>query len=123
MKRLVVVLSLAGFMAALVLSHAAIAKPKGDQPEKEKVAICHIIAANDVIPFGFGPVPTVSLSFGKEISVAPEAVPAHEAHGDSTVFFGGDAAAGPIEAFRAAGANLPAADCYVVGPLDSQTLL
>ncbi|HUS73482.1 MAG TPA: hypothetical protein VMY06_10495 [Sedimentisphaerales bacterium] len=111
MKRLLIVVCVAGFIAALPLSHSAMAKPKA------KVAICHIIAANDVIPFSFQGPPTVLLYFGKEISVAPAAVPAHEAHGDSTTFFGGDVAAGPIAAFQEAGANLPAADCYVVVPL------
>jgi hypothetical protein len=117
MKRLVIILCVVGFVTALMLSHSATAKPAGDSGKPEKVSICHIIAANDVIPFGSGPVPTVLLSFGKEISVAPDAVPAHEAHGDSTTFIGGETAAGQIAAFRDAGANLPAADCYVVGPL------
>ncbi len=112
MKRLLILLCVVGLLAAIPLSHLAAAGKAA-----EKVQICHIIAANDTIPFGFGEVPTVLLSFGKEISVAPAAVPAHEAHGDSTTFFGGEDAAGPIAAFQAAGANLPAADCYVVGPL------
>ena len=115
MKRLLILLCVVALLASLSFSHLALAAKK--KPAQKKVAICHIIAANDVIPFGFHGVPTVLLYFGKEISVAPAAVPAHEAHGDSTTFFGGEEAAGPIAAFQAAGANLPAADCYVVGPL------
>lgn len=107
MKRLLFVFCVVGLLAALPMSHLAFAGKPEEKPAK--VAICHIIAANDVIPFG-----PVLLYFGKEISVAPAAVPAHEAHGDSTKFFGGEEAAGPIAAFREAGANLPAADCYIV---------
>jgi len=75
----------------------------------EKVDICHIIEANDVIPFGPAP---VLLYFGKVISVSENAVDAHLDHGDSIHFWSGEVAAGPINLFREAGANLPAADCY-----------
>lgn len=103
MKRLIVVLCVAGLFAALPLSHLVAARPA------PKVEICHIIAANDVIPFGPAP---VMLYFGKEISVAADAVDAHIDHGDSVSFWGGNVAAGPIATFKAAGFKLPAADCY-----------
>ena len=74
----------------------------------DKVEVCHIIAANDVIPFLGG----VDLLFGKVITVSPKAVAAHEGHGDSTCFFPPEDAAGPINLFREAGAQLPAANCF-----------
>ena len=80
--------------------------------EKEKVDICHIIAENDVIPFGPAP---VMLYFGEVESIAEYTVDAHEEHGDSTAFWGPDtvpSATGPINMFREAGAHLPAANCY-----------
>ena len=76
--------------------------------KKVKVDICHIIAANDVIPFF-----ALTLYFGKEKSVSENALDAHEAHGDSTVFFGGDGAATAINLFREAGFHLPAANCFI----------
>jgi len=99
----------------VVASFFVVAMPAMAKPEKVKV--CHVIEANDVIPFSFSGPPTVNLHFGKVISVSEMAVEAHTGHGDSTSFFGGDEAAGPIDAFKAAGANLPAANCYTVTPI------
>ena len=78
MKRLLILLCVAGFLAALPLSHVAVAK----KPKPVKVEICHVNSANDIVPFG----PFV-IAFGRVIEVSEKAVPAHEAHGDSTVFF------------------------------------
>ena len=77
MKRLLILLCVAGFLAALPLSHVAVAK------KPVKVEICHVNSANDIVDLG-GP---VVIAFGKVIEVSPNAVPAHEAHGDSTKFF------------------------------------
>lgn len=93
---------------------------KVKEVKEVKVDVCHIIEANDVIPFGPAP---VYLSFGKVINVAEDAVDAHLEHGDSTAFWSGDAAAGPINIFREAGAHLPAANCfYGVNGLDGSTV-
>ena len=104
MKKIVLVIALT--MIALLL-FAGLASAGG-----EKVAVCHINAANDVVESFLGS--TNDIYFGKEISVSPNAVEAHEAHGDVGygVWFGADAA-GPIAAFQAAGVHLPAADCYI----------
>ena len=109
MKRLIIVLCVVAFIVALPMSHLAFAK------KADKVAICHIIEEHDAVYALWG---VVDLHFGKEISVAESAVPAHEAHGDSTTFFGGEGAAGPIAVFKAAGVNLPAADCYISVPME-----
>lgn len=94
--------------------------------KSDKVDVCHVIAANDVIPFGFGPVPTVDLHFGKIISVSPNAVGTHEAHDDDTVFHQYDpnpdvhGENNPIDVFRDVGFHLPAANCWIVKPLAAQ---
>ena len=98
-----------GLASALVLASFVPQAMAGKVEKIAKVDICHIISANDTIPFGPAP---VWLYFGKEKSVAASAVPAHLDHGDSTTYWGGEAAATPINQFREAGANLPAADCY-----------
>ncbi len=113
MKRFIVALCLVAFLVALPMSHLVSAAKK-KKPVRKKVAICHIIEANDVV-YGFWGV--VDLHFGKEIEVATSAVPAHIEHGDSDTFFGGDTAAGPIQQFKDAGVNLPAADCYISVPI------
>jgi len=108
MKRLGVLLLVVGLLAALPLGNAALAK-KGEKPQKVK--ICHVIAANDEIPFQIWGI-TGTLYFGKEITVAPEAVDAHLAHGDSLKYVPPETAAGPLQLFRDAGAKIPAANCY-----------
>jgi len=115
MKKLI---TLVACLAFLLVAMPVMAK-KGENSGKApvKVTLCHFIEANDVIPFGFGPVPTVDLWFGKAISVSQNAVEDHLAHGDSEAGFFGEVAAGPIAAFIEAGANLPAADCYMVKPM------
>jgi hypothetical protein len=110
MKNLLYVSMAFAFASAMV---GAQAKPVLDN--NVKVDVCHIIAANDVIPFGPEP---VMLYFGKVISVSENAVDAHLAHGDSTSFWYGEEAAGPINQFREAGATLPAANCYYGVKLD-----
>ncbi len=94
--------------------------PQATAVQEEKVAVCHVIAANVVISFG-----PVKLYFGKEIQVAESALEAHLAHGDFDSFWGAntepDSSTGPINAFREAGAKLPAANCYF-GELADGTL-
>jgi ABC-type sugar transport system substrate-binding protein len=77
MRRVLVLLCVVAFLAALPLSHIAMAAPAA------KVAICHVNSANDVIDLGF----FGTFVFGMEIEVAESAVPAHLAHGDSTEYF------------------------------------
>ena len=74
--------------------------------KNDKVDICHVISANDVILF----LGVLNLHFGKVISISGNAVDAHLAHGDNTIFFQNETS---IPAFRAAGAHLPAANCWV----------
>ncbi len=102
MKKLVLIVLAAALILPLVGSQA-----RAKKEEQVKIDICHVISANDVIPFY-----NVFLYFGKVKSVDESAVDAHLAHGDFTNFWGGDEAAGPINAFREAGAQLPAANCY-----------
>jgi hypothetical protein len=71
-----------------------------------KVAICHVNSANDVIDLG-----AVVVVFGREIEVSANAVPAHLAHGDGTLYVDLD------EALRDTleivyEVSLPNADCY-----------
>jgi len=76
MKRLLILLCVAGLLAAIPLSHVAAAK------KPEKVAICHINSANDVVVLDDGTV----ITYGRVIEVSEKAIEAHEAHGDSTEF-------------------------------------
>jgi len=115
MKKLITLVASLAFL--LVAMPAMAAKPGNPGKAPEKVDVCHVIEANDVIPFSFSGPPTVMLHFGKVISVSENAVDVHVEHGDSTTFFSGDTAAGPIAAFREAGAKLPAANCYLVKPI------
>ena len=80
MKRLIVVLCVAGLLAALSMSHLAMAAKPEEKPAK--VAICHVNSANDVLVDLWGGV----AAFGRVIEVPENAVAAHEAHGDSTDF-------------------------------------
>ena len=76
MKRMLVLLCVVAFLIALPMSHAVFAG------KAEKVAICHLNSANDVLdlePFGV-------IAFGKEVEVSENALDAHLAHGDSTQY-------------------------------------
>lgn len=101
MKRLLILLCVAGLLAALPMSHLALA----DKPEEKpaKVLICHLNGANPMVDGNWW------LVFGRVIEVAESAVPAHLAHGDSLDFFEVD------EEFRAYvesfGYHLPNANC------------
>jgi len=109
MKKLI---TLVACLAFLLVAMPVMAK----KPEKvQKVEVCHVIEANDVVedfrlpnwPSGF----VVDLHFGKVISVSQNAVDAHLVHGDNTTYAEGQ---GPIDLFIAAGVHLPAANCWVV---------
>ena len=78
MKRLIVVLCVAGLLAALSMSHLAFAgKPVNPNEEKlAKVDICH---ATDSAALQSGG----TLIVGHVINVSENAVDAHLAHGDS----------------------------------------
>ena len=108
MKKLLHVFLSLVFASAMVGTEA-MADNKAPKVKEVKVDVCHIIEANDMIPFGIAP---VYLYFGKVISLSEDAVNAHLAHGDSIVFFGGNKALGPIYQFRELGAHLPATNCY-----------
>ena len=107
MKRLLFVLCVAGFLAALPLSHVATAA----KPET-KVAICHVNSANDVLDLD-----GLVVTFGRVIEVSENAVAAHVAqHGDSESYL-------PLDEetrdwYEAEyGISLPNANCYFgVGP-------
>ncbi|MBN2588596.1 MAG: hypothetical protein JXA96_01945 [Sedimentisphaerales bacterium] len=75
MKRLIYVMCVAGMLVTIAMPNYAIAKPE------EKVSICHVNSANDVLPTWWG-----VLVFGKEIEVAESAVEAHLAQGDSLFY-------------------------------------
>ena len=113
MKRLLFAGLAVTFVSVMFVPQAMADNPfsQGNSQNAEKVDVCHVIAANDVISFG-NEEHWVDLYFGKEISVSENAGDAHEAHGDSTSFWGDDDAAGPINKFREAGAHLPAANCF-----------
>ena len=76
MKRLLVMLCVAGVIAAIPLCNVATAAKK-----ETKVAICHVNSANDVVVLGDS-----VFVFGRIIEVPETAVEAHLAHGDSTDF-------------------------------------
>ena len=80
MKRLIVILCVVGFAAALPMSHSALAAKKAPAA---KVRICHVNSANDVVVFN----ETYSAMLGRVTEVSENAVNAHLAHGDSEVFF------------------------------------
>jgi len=104
MKRLLIMLCVVAFLAALPLSHIALAAPA------VKVPICHVNSANDALDLG-----GLVVVFGKVIEVAEPAVPAHEAHGDNTAFFALDEDLRDILEV-AFGISLPNADCYFAAP-------
>lgn len=112
MKRLLTILCVVAFLAALPLSHVAWAAPKA------KVEICHVNSANDVLDLGGGLV----VAFGRLIEVAEPAVPAHVAHGDNDnsdplypVFLLDEASRDEFEAIF--GISLPNANClFQVAP-------
>ena len=74
MKRLIVVLCVAGLLAALPMSHLAFAGKTEGKPVK--VDICHVTDSVVVNDAG------VSLVVGHVINVSENAVDAHVAHGD-----------------------------------------
>jgi hypothetical protein len=80
MKRGVIFIVLAVFIAAIPLSHALKATPAA------KVTICHVNQANDTVPVKFRIFVwsfEFTVVFGRVIDVSEKAVPAHLAHGDS----------------------------------------
>jgi hypothetical protein len=108
MKKLLFATLILVFILALFVPQimAKSKKPKKEKPIK--VEICHIIETNDVIPIIAGN----TLYFGKVIEVSEETLITHLKRGDYSEFWAGEEAAGPINLFREAGANLPAANCY-----------
>ena len=105
MRCLPVALCAAAFIFALPLSNTVSAMPI------DRVAICHVSSANDVIDLGGGLVRV----FGKVITVAGPAVPVHLAHGDSLdVQFLDEEMRDALE--EQFGISLPNADCYVPLP-------
>jgi len=101
MKRMLVLFCVVAFLIALPMSHSVFAG------KADKVAICHLNSANDVIDLG----PFGVIAFGKEIEVSGNALDAHLAHGDSVDYL-------PLpEELRdlleeALQMKLPNADCY-----------
>ena len=77
MKRSLIILCVAALLATLPLAHIAQAG------KVEKVAICHVNSANDIIDLETG----YAIAFGRIIEVPESAVEAHLAHGDCTNFF------------------------------------
>lgn len=77
----------------------------------EKVDLCHILPANDVVENFLGT--GNDLHFGQVRNVSVNAK-GHLKHGDFGLFFGPPVSHGPINLFREAGVKLPAADCYVL---------
>ena len=75
MKRLLIILFVLVFIAAIPLSHNLMAK-KAEKPGK--VEICHVNSANDQLE-DFG--------FGRVITVSEKALAAHLKHGDCSVVF------------------------------------
>lgn len=76
MKRLLVMLGVVAFLAALPLSHLAWAE------EPCLVPICHVNSANDVFSFD-----DTLLVFGRVIEIDENAVQAHlDEHGDSLFY-------------------------------------
>lgn len=108
MKRLLILLCVAGLLAAIPLSHVAVAAKKTGQPPK--VAICHLNSANDVVVLE-----ELVIAYGRVIEVSENAVAVHEAHGDSTVYFEmSEEARDWIE--ENLGVSLPNANCGFVVP-------
>jgi hypothetical protein len=107
-KKLLYVFLVLAFASAMVGAEAMVGN-KTPKVKEVKVAVCHIIEANDMIPFGTAP---VYLYFGKVIKLPEDAVNTHLAHGDSTIFIGGYKALGLINQFREFGAHLLATNCY-----------
>lgn len=91
---------------AAVLFGSAVLTPQAFA-QNEKVQLCHLNSANDVIEFG-----TVIVSFGNSIEVSENAVAAHEEnHGDSTNFIPLDEQTRDLFE-QVFGITLPNADCY-----------
>ncbi len=108
MKKLIFLSLILGLTFVLFAPQAIAKKPA----KVAKVDICHLIKANDVV-YGFYGV--VDLYFGRVINVSENALAAHEAHGDSTLFSEGQ---GPIDTFRGVGYKLPNANCWVAVPIE-----
>jgi hypothetical protein len=101
MKRLFIPLLVAGFMLAVPMSSALHAA------RAEKVNICHVNSANDVLDLG-----DLRIVFGRQIEVSENALAAHEEHGDSTKFVSMDADFRDwVEQFY--GIDLANADCFM----------
>lgn len=109
MKKLVTLVACLAFL--LVAMPVMAVKPGNPGKAPDKVEVCHVIEANDVVHGFWG---AVDLHFGKVISVSENAVDAHLAHDDDTVFSFGQ---GPIDQFISVGFHLPAANCWVNKPM------
>ena len=104
MKRLLILLCVAGLLAALPMSHLALAGKPEEKPAK--VTICHVNSANDMVNGHWW------LVGGRVIEVAESAVPAHLAHGDSLDYeIMDEEFRDYIESF---GYSLPNANCWFV---------
>ena len=112
MKRLLILLCVAGLLATIPLSHVAVAAKKKAKKKVPNVSICHLNSANDVVVLG-----TLVIAYGRVIEVSENAVAAHEAHGDmaSPGFFDMSEEARDLieENF---GVSLPNANCGFVVP-------
>ena len=94
MKRSIVVLSVVGLLAAVMLSHEAIGAKK--KPAKKKKSVGHTTAevliapvqtqSAEVLTAPMQTEPADILIIGHVITVAPEAVAGHLAHGDPLDF-------------------------------------
>ena len=81
MKRLLILLCIAGLLAAIPLSHSALAKPTGEKVKPVKVKVCHIteLVLGEEFPDG------IDRLMGHVIDVSENAVPAHIDHGDHLI--------------------------------------
>ena len=106
MKRLLIILFVLVFIAAIPLSHNLMAKGK----KADKVEICHVTPAMDEVILG-----SIVIHYGKVIKVSGNAVEAHVKHGDMPApgfFYMSEEARDSIE--EDFGVNLLNANCGFV---------